>query len=103
MKDALWKVDPTGNYSIFDNYYGRETLFQIEPDYGQLVRLIKGEFSGRRIKVDNLLNWILIKTAFRKIGVKQNVFKPMEKNCQLKVVNSLRQRKYTYPNDIKIL
>jgi three-Cys-motif partner protein len=33
MKDAMWKVDPTGNYTIFDNYYGRETLFQIEPDY----------------------------------------------------------------------
>jgi len=48
------------------------------------------------MKVDNLLNWVLIETAFRKAGVKQNVFKSMEKNCQLKVVKSSRKREYTY-------
>lgn len=102
MKDAMWRVDPSGNYCIVDNYYGKETLFQPEPDYGQLIKLIQEEFSEKIINVNELFEWILAETAFRKVGVKQKVLRPMEENNKLKVIKSSRLRSYTYPDDTVI-
>ncbi|MFW6029994.1 MAG: three-Cys-motif partner protein TcmP [Halanaerobiales bacterium] len=105
MKDAMWKVDPTGNYTICDNYYGRQTLFQPEPDYNQLIHNIKNDLTGKVMKIEKLLDWVLVETAFRKAGIKNNVLKSMEKNGQLKVMRSSRKRNYSYPDGtiIKIL
>lgn len=98
MKEAMWRVDKSGNYSISDKYYGRRTLFEPEPDYNQLKEILMENLAGQKWDIDQLLKWILIHTAFSKNGVKSNVLKHMEKEGLIEVVESPRKRKGSYPS-----
>lgn len=99
MKDAMWKVDPSGSYRFSDATNPNQlTLFAHEPDIQQLKDRILERFGGRQASVELVERFVVAETAFRETHYKQQVLKPMEESGQLHVVSSKRKRRFAYPS-----
>jgi len=99
MKEAMWKVDDTGNFKFSDTSYNPEqmTLFD-KPDYGRLKKMILDKYAGSRVSIEELSDFVLIETPFLpKSHLKTPVLKPMEDNGEIKVYGT-RKRKGTFPD-----
>ncbi|MEK4479578.1 three-Cys-motif partner protein TcmP [Paenibacillus sp. FSL R5-0876] len=97
MKDAMWKVDTGGGYSFTDYTDPNQgVLFGDEPDYELLKDIIKKEFSGRRVTIEQLEDYVICVTPFRKAHLKTNTLVPMEKKSEIKVITE-RKKKWSYP------
>jgi three-Cys-motif partner protein len=101
MKDAMWKVDPSGQFMFSDATDRRQlTLIAPEPDFGQLKRLIWEHFSERaEFTIEELEEFVLVDTAFRETHYKNQILRPAEKAGQLEVVGGgTRTGRSGYPD-----
>ena len=89
IKEAMWKVDPTGSYTFSDATDRRQlTLFRPEPDYDQLQRIILGRFGrASQFTIDELEYFVLTETAFRETHYKGSILRPMEMRGELYVID----------------
>jgi three-Cys-motif partner protein len=80
MKESMWKVDLTGQYSysdITDPY--QKALFEIEPNYNKLKKLIVDNFEGKQVTLDEIEKFVVIQTHFRETHFKTKILANMEK------------------------
>ncbi len=60
MKDAMWKVDQSGEYLFSDaTNPNQEVLFSLEPDWERLINTLQKQFGGQRI------SWQIVEEAIR--------------------------------------
>lgn len=105
MKQAMWKVDPSGAFDFSDTTNPDQyVLFELKPQFGVLQSLLWSAFQGRTVTVQEVEDFVVAKTAFCSNHYKANVLKIMEKQGQLTVVNpSERRIKGTYPDKAMLL
>ena len=103
MKEAIWKVDPRGGFSFSDATYdpNQTVLIEPKPNYTILKRRILEEYRGKRVKVEDLEEFIVAKTMFRESHYKTNILKIMEQTGEIKTHGD-RRKKFTYPPDLII-
>ena len=82
MKEAMWKIDEGGSFQFSDATYSpaQPMLFEIEPDYNQLKKIILQNFKGKSVTIDKLEYFILTQTPFRETHYKKQILAPMEKS-----------------------
>ena len=104
MKDAMWAVDPSGTYQFSDvTDQNQLLLFQPEPDYSLLKRLLLERFEGNTVSIDEIDSYVLEETPFRVAGYKERVLVPMEDTAEIRVITSGKKRKlHTYPKGVHI-
>ncbi len=103
MKEAMWVVDSVGGYSFSDNTDPLQTvLFEKEPNYSQLKRLIMNKFKGRPVRIEELEKFVIEQTPFLKKHLRKPILIPMEKADPPEITVSNRKRKGTYPKGCKI-
>lgn len=79
MKDAMWKIDQSGEFRFSDATNPAQTLlFSPSPDYDALKRAILSEFSGREVSVAEIEDYVLPETPFRETHYKKQVLAPLE-------------------------
>jgi three-Cys-motif partner protein len=80
MKEAMWRVDKSGLFQFSDATYNpnQPVLFEIEPNYSQLKKILLKEFKGKLVSITELENFILTQTTFRETHYKKQILKPME-------------------------
>ena len=101
MKNAMWKVDPAGDFqfSDFTDAQKQLPLFEAEPDYDWLRQLITDEFRHMEIEISVLGDWVVEKTPFLRTHIKKHVLAPLEKEGELTIVSAKTGRRlYTYPD-----
>lgn len=99
MKYAMWKVDPAGTFLFSDRTNpNQKVLFSPEPNYNLLKKLILEEFGGKAVSIEQIEEFVLIKTPFRESHYKRKILNLMEKAKppELKVIESSRKKKGTY-------
>lgn len=66
MKDAMWKMDETGNYKFSDATYNpsQDTLFETKPDLVQFERELYNISKGKEYSANNLRNYTIEKTPY---------------------------------------
>ncbi|MFQ6129004.1 MAG: three-Cys-motif partner protein TcmP [Thermoplasmata archaeon] len=97
MKEAMWKVDPTGTYSFYDVADGvrRFLLDEGDPEWAkQAQQEVWEHFRGRRVKVEEVENFIA-PTVF--LWRKRRILVPLERSGKIVRVES-RKRRLTHPN-----
>lgn len=78
MKEAMWKVDESGEFRFSDATDPRQTvLFGSEPNAEQLKRNLLERFKGKKAKVSEIEEFVVVSTAFRETHYKK-VLKSME-------------------------
>lgn len=104
MKDSMWAVDKTGRFKFSDNTDPNQTtLFGVEPDYDMLKKMVLTEFKGKKTKMKDLEEFVLVKTPFKKTGhLKRAILQKMEKSSppEIKVTN--QKKAHTYPPECEI-
>jgi three-Cys-motif partner protein len=98
MKDAMWKIDPSGSYVFSDaTDRGQLTMFGLEPDFAQLKLLVCTRFSGSSSSVEEIERFVVVETAFRETHFKKQILEAMEKAGELEIASSSRKRRFSYP------
>ena len=103
IKDAMWKVDPSGFFVFSDATAStQQTLFTLEPNFAQLGSLIVDHFKGQTVSVDQIESFVLVDTAFRETHFKRQILGPMERKGEIVVISSPRQGNSGYPSGTQI-
>lgn len=81
MKEAMWDVDESGSFQFSDTTYNPDQpeLFKLSPDFYKLKRLIVSNFKGRKVKIEDIEEFVVVKTSFRETHYKKQILKEMEK------------------------
>lgn len=101
MKEAMWRIDKSGLFQFSDATYNpnQPVLFEPEPNFNLLKKILLNEFKGKSVSVTELENFILTQTPFRETHYKKQILTPMEKSSEIKVKCKKERKKYTYPPD----
>jgi len=95
MKDAMWKIVPTGEYSFSDRDYQQVTLFETYFDPDHLGSLILSRFKGKIVDISEIAEYVIRRTPYRIAHIRQAIT-PLERTNVFEVVTK-RKRRYTYP------
>ncbi|KDM67726.1 hypothetical protein ACIDI_27c00020 [Acidiphilium sp. JA12-A1] len=99
MKEAMWKVDPGGNFTFSDATNPAQTvLFKHEPNRDHLRQLISNRFTNRHASVREIERFVIEETPFL-VSHYKRVLARMEEAGDLQPVNpSVHRRQGTYPD-----
>jgi three-Cys-motif partner protein len=79
MKEAMWKVDPKGEFKFSDATDPNQMVMFGDPTIDILRRQILERFSGREATVQEVEEFVLAETAFRETHYKRQVLALLEK------------------------
>ena len=99
MKEAMWKIDETGNFNFSDATYDpkQKLLFQKNPRYSVLKRIILDKFHGKKVQMQELIDFVNLETPFLERHIRQPILKPLEFADKIEVMN--RKKKNTFPKE----
>lgn len=98
MKEAMWKVDQSGEFRFSDaTNPAQELLFSRAPDFDALGRAVVTRFAGKDATVAEVEDFVLAETAYRETHYKKQVLAPLEREGKVVAVTPPGGRKpYTY-------
>lgn len=105
MKTAMWKLDPVAGQTFRDSTRVDDpVLFQLEPDYGALLRLLKKHFGDRAFSIDDAEAYTLFETPFlHDAHLKSQTLAPAERQGELAVVSAKPgRRSASYPAGTRV-
>jgi three-Cys-motif partner protein len=80
MKEAMWKVDSSGEFKFSDATDPDQMVMFGEMPVEILRNQILGRFSGREVTVQQVEEFVLAETAFRETHYKRQVLAALEKS-----------------------
>jgi three-Cys-motif partner protein len=88
MKEAMWKVDQSGEFRFSDaTNPAQELLFSREPTFEGLRRAIIARFAGKDATVAEVEDFVLSETPYRETHYKKQVLAPLEREGKVGPVN----------------
>jgi hypothetical protein len=97
MKEAMWRVDPTGHYSFSDNTNFSQPTLLNEPNYADLSNRVVNNFQGKTVTVEAVEHFVITETPYLPTHYKRGVLIPLEKASPPRIQVFQRKRAYTYP------
>ena len=101
MKQAIWKVDPFGNFKFRGGQLGQLTLGEsVIVDFDLLEGALQERFRGKEWQnIENVEDFVKSDaTDFHSSHLKVKTLKPMEATGKIEVKANTRKRSGTYPN-----
>jgi three-Cys-motif partner protein len=97
MKEAMWKVDPTGNYEFSDLSDPTQTTFMHFTDmtYNSIQNELK-KLSGKTMTIDEIEEYITLETPFPTNSLRSKVLNPLEKSGNLIAITSRPTSRISY-------
>lgn len=104
MKQAIWKVDPFGNYTFHGTNSPQLILDPGHPDVMPLRATLIEKFKGNDyVGIDEILTFVSTdETDFHSGHVKKLTLIPMERDGLIEVLPASRKKKLTYPRGTRI-
>lgn len=100
MRSAMWKIDPTNGCSFSDAVVGLESLFGDGPLVFDLEERLIAQFSGKRVPIKEIQNFVLTGTRYAPGHLKVKVLKPMQERGLITVHN--QKRRGTFPDGVEV-
>lgn len=102
MKDAMWALDPEGDFTFSDRLAGKDVLFVPEPDLTALEDELVREFAGRSgLTADALCQHVILRTPYRRPHTRKALAR-LEADARVIVSRPSKVRKGTYPETVTI-
>ena len=93
MKEAMWRVDPGGGARFSDTTnFNQLVLLQPEPDRHQLRRILLAQFSSRRVRVEDVEQFVIEETGFHS-GHYKKVLAELENTGHIAIIAAPLTRK----------
>lgn len=81
MKEAMWKVDESGNFKFSDATYDTKQMVLFDkPNYDQLKKMILTKYAGKKASIEELSDFVLIETPFTQNHYKRAILAVMERD-----------------------
>jgi three-Cys-motif partner protein len=93
MKDVMWKIDPAEGRRFSDRLVDQPSLFEGQPNYEELKRLVLLRLATSKMAIKELENFVTTGTDFKSSHLKTNVLKPLEHEGQIVVTSTNPQRR----------
>ncbi|MBE3560335.1 MAG: three-Cys-motif partner protein TcmP [Ktedonobacteraceae bacterium] len=100
MKQAMWRVDPTGSFTFSDASNPFQPLLLTEPNYADAQRLLTTQLKGKTMRLADVKEYVLAETPY--LFMKKEVLRPMEVTSppKIRVISAdPRRRKGTFPDE----
>jgi len=94
MKEAMWKLDESGEFRFSDATVPAQTLlFTPRPNFDALRRAIVSRFQGTEVTVAEIEDFVLADTPFRPTHYKKQVLAELEREGKITAVDPKPGRK----------
>lgn len=81
MKQAMWRVAPTGDYRFADSLNGQDVLMGLdEVDTQPLQNALLGKFGGQTVGMEEVEDFLLTETPYHSGHLKQKTLSPMQRD-----------------------
>ena len=102
MKNAIWKIVPSGNYRFVGTNSPQLTLSIDNPNFAPLKEALQDRFIGKGwVRIEDVIDFVMSdETDYHSGQVKTKVLRPMEKNKEIEGKD--RSKSFTYPERTKI-
>lgn len=94
MKDAMWALDPTGDYRFQDRLAGQDVLFDSVDATGPLQSALLDKFAGRKVPVQHVLDWVVAQTPYYSGQVKRRTLAVMQRAGTISAENQARKNQF---------
>lgn len=102
MKEAMWKVDPTGSFRFRRSFQGQLVLFGGDDDTAALRRALLEQFAGGTVSFEEVRRFVLVETPYLPSKhLRKKTLKPMEQAGDIVEVGN-RQKAGTFPEGCRI-
>ena len=100
MKQAIWKVAPSGRYRFQENRIGQLEFGSSIIDFTPLEKALHREFADKGwVSIEEITGFVKSDlTYFHSGHIKASTLKPMEERGEIEVNPDTRKRKGTYPD-----
>lgn len=79
MKQAMWKMAPSGDFSFRDRFAGMEVIFGDTVDTEPLRRDLLRQFTGQAVTIEAITDYVIVSTPFASNHVKRLTLAEMQK------------------------
>ena len=87
MKEAMWKVDESGEFTFSDATDPSQlVMFSKSPAFERLTAQIRSRFGGTETTIGDIEEFVLAETGFRETHYKVNVLRRLESDTPPKLV-----------------
>ena len=96
MKQAMWKIAPSGDFSFRDRFAGMDVIFGDMVDTEPLRTDLLRQFAGQAVTIEAIVDYVIASTPYASTHVKRATLAEMQKQD---LISSPNQRsKNTYPD-----
>lgn len=104
MKEAMWKVDESGEFRFSDATNPAQVLlFERQPNFLELRRQLLAQFAGKVVTVGDIEEFVLAETSFRETHYKQRLAELEREGKVVAVDPPAARRGRTYPDPNLVL
>ena len=96
MKQAMWKIAPSGDFSFRDRFAGQDVIFGDTVDTSALRRHLQQHYAGQAVTIQAIVDHTIVATPFASNHVRRNTLAVMQREGLISSPN--QERKNTYPN-----
>lgn len=94
MKEAMWKVAPTGDFGFDDRYADQPMLFGDEANTGPLQDQLAKHFAGQTVAVEQVVQYVTTDTDFYSGQVRTKTLRPMQIAGRISSPNQKRKNQF---------
>jgi three-Cys-motif partner protein len=96
MKQAMWRIAPSGDFSFRDRFAGMEVIFGDTVDTEPLRMDLLSQFAGQAVTIEAITDYVIASTPFASNHVKRLTLAEMQKQGLISSPNQAREN--FYPN-----
>lgn len=96
MKEAMWKIEPTGSYRFQSRFQDQISLFEKEINLSKLKGDLIRIFKNKTASIEQIEHAVVANTDFRKTHTRK-ALKELEKEEDIEIVESSRKKRFFYP------
>jgi three-Cys-motif partner protein len=96
MKQAMWKVAPSGTYTFEDRFAGQDVLFGAgeDVDTQPLQDHLCEHFAGQAVGIQTIVDHVIVATPYHSSHVKKRTLVPLQKAGRITSPNQARSNQY---------
>ncbi|WP_344238034.1 three-Cys-motif partner protein TcmP [Kribbella hippodromi] len=79
MKQAMWKIAPSGDFSFRDRFAGMDVIFGAEVDTTPLRKHLLEHFNGKAETIEEIIEHVIVATPFASNHVKRATLQVMQR------------------------
>lgn len=94
MKQAMWKMAPSGDFSFQDRFAGMDVIFGDVVDTWPLRKHLLDHFAGQAVTIESIVDHVIASTPYASNHVKRSTLAEMQKEELISSPNQTRKNSY---------